>query len=284
MKQSRLLSVLFVLTLPIATASAAPTVDELINDLRDDNVRYNAERASMAILDLRDPPSQELYDALGSDDWQQRQMACDLIWAFRTWRVRPDDEEWFAKFPITDRLVDVSIEGLRKDKLPRDGEGNYNFVFNARNAFRGLPAAAGTYREKLEAGLRSDDYQQKLMCALILSHGGVSESADLVAPILIPHLRDNDIPEDANLAAYGLYQLGRGVIPHLEEALRTADRQQAEIIALLYLNFEDPPTNQRDLDQRKKMHSITKVKFDPTIEPRRPSTAFLRAVARSGMR
>ena len=269
---------------PLGTTLAEPTAEELIEDLRDDDVRWNAIHASTLILRMDAPPHRELYKALDSEDWQQRQLACGLIWTIRTWRVRPEDKELLANFPITGRLVDVSIEGLRNDELPRDADGNYNSVFNARNAFRGLPEVASEYREKFEAGLRSDDYQQKLMCALILSHGGVAESADLVAPILIPHLRHNDIPEDANLAAYGLYRLGPGVTPHLERAARTADGQQSELIALLLLNFADPPQDRRDLEKRKRLQRITKINFDPTVQRKGPSTAFLHAVSRSGLR
>jgi hypothetical protein len=112
MKRIKFVCTLSIMALPMTAVSAAPTAEELINDLRSDEVWYNAERASRAMLELDEPPAKQLYESLDSDDWQQRQMACKVIWALRTWRARPSIEGWYAKFPVTDRLVDVTIEGL----------------------------------------------------------------------------------------------------------------------------------------------------------------------------
>lgn len=76
--------------LTCCAGSLAQDVDGLIEDLRDDGVRWNAIEAMRALERLPDPPTDELHDALDSDDWQQRQLASTLLWRFmrgnRWWR------------------------------------------------------------------------------------------------------------------------------------------------------------------------------------------------------
>ncbi|MFU8830437.1 MAG: hypothetical protein ACNA8P_13520, partial [Phycisphaerales bacterium] len=244
MSRFRLVVMLAAIALPLAAAGAKPTIDELINDLRADDIRWNAIEAMDALGRLREPPLAALERALDSDDWQQRQLAAALRW----WYMDPWDWLWHdPNLPawrlesigsVTRRLLEVTVEGLRSDALPRDREQNrYTPVSNAANGYRALVKNAKAARDLLEAGLESDDYQQKLLCALILGTGGVSASVEKAAPILIPHLRDNDIPEDAKFAIFALYRFGDAVVPLLEAALPDADEQQAQAIRLLLLNF-----------------------------------------------
>lgn len=255
-----------------AAASAAPTVDELVSDLRADDTRWNAIEAMDALGRLPEPPIDELERALHADDWQQRQIAATLRWRYiYPWSWLSEDDNlpaWrlVSTGTVTRRLLEVTVEGLRSDTLPRDREQDrYTPVSNAADGYRALVKNAEAARDLLEAGLQSDDYQQKLLCALALGTAGVSASAERAAPILIPHLRDNDIPEDAKFAIFALYRFGDAVIPLLQTALADADEQQAEAIRLLLLNLREPPKTWADMEQRKDMQRITSVAHDPSI-------------------
>jgi hypothetical protein len=282
------IAVLMALLLVPTLAAAPRTADELINDLRADDIRWNAIEAMNALGRLREPPLAELERALDSEDWQQRQLAAALRWRY----IEPWDWLWQddslpawrleSTGTVTHRLLEVTVEGLRSDALPYDREQQkYTPVSNAADGYRVLVKNAEAARDLLEAGLKSDDYQQKLLCALALGTGGVSASVEKAAPILIPHLRDNDIPEDAKFAIYALYRFGESGIPLLEAALPDADVQQAQAIRLLLLNLRQPPRNQAELEQRRHMHSITSVVFDPTIEMRQDHFFWLHDLPRS---
>lgn len=288
MKRTRLLVLLGTLALPLMSASAKPTVDELINNLRADETRWNAIEAMDALGRLPEPPVEELERALHSDDWQQRQIAADLRWRYM------DPWDWLWHDPnlpawrlesigtVTRRLLEVTVEGLRSDALPYDREQQkYTPVSNAASGYRALVKNAEAARDLLEAGLKSDDYQQKLLCALALGTGGVSASVEKAAPILIPHLRDNDIPEDAKFAIYALYRFGNAVVPLLEAALPDADEQQAQAIRLLLLNLREPPRHEADFERRKRMHRITSVVHDPSITMVQDHFYWLHYVPRS---
>ncbi|MFI4855144.1 MAG: hypothetical protein ACIAQF_09255 [Phycisphaerales bacterium JB065] len=273
MKRLMYLFVLGLLIQPIAAAEDGRTIEELIEDLRDDDVRWNAHDAIDAIWSMENPPIAELEQALHSDDWQQRQIAALLRWRYippHSWlrqsKQVTEDRRQEAE-QISKRLIEVTVEGLRSDNLPYDKEqGRYLDVFNASRGFLSLIYHADLAQEELEGALESDDYQQKFLSAVILGTGGVTASAEKAAPILIPHLRDNDIPEDARLAIYALHSLGESVIPLLEAALPTADKQQSDAILLLLLDFRDPPESMPDFYARKKLQDITDKVHDPAVQ------------------
>lgn len=229
-------------------------------------------RAHDALKRLPIPPIAELQAALDSSDWQQRQMASGLLWRLlqpEDRRVqRPDIPTWRyeSQGEVTQRLLEVTIEGLRHDALPISEDGEfYNFVFNAGYGVRNLARHAVQARPLLEAGLDSDDRQQRLLCAMVLGLGGVAGSAALAAPILLPHLRDNDTPEDAKWAVHALYGFGEAVLPMLREALPDADRQQSELIELLILDVTSPPTSRKELEARAALNSIATSVLDPAV-------------------
>lgn len=116
------------------------------------------------------------------------------------------------------------------------------------------------------------------MC-VALGFGGVSESAEKVARVLLPHLRDNDVPEDAKWAVAALYRLGPAARPALLRALGGADRQQEELIRLLLVDLERPPGSKAELEERSVYNSITTIVHDPAYEaPRDWSMCWLRMI------
>lgn len=242
----------------------------------------NAIRAVEALGALESPPLKELHAALDSSDWQQRQLAAGLLWDFlhpQSWHCR----EWpdWRREPqgeVTTRLIEVTIEGFRDDNLPYDQRSSrYMFAFNAAEGFRHLRRHAKQAEAELAAGLTSDDYQQRFLCALVLGFGSVSSQAEPVARILLPHLRDNNIPEDAKWCTAALFRLGIDVAPVLEAALHKADNQQNDLLTLLLLDLQQPPETNEELESRGKLNSISSSVFDPAIQgPRDRSMWWLR--------
>jgi len=265
-----------------AAARGDGGVERLVAALRDDGVQWNATDAMDALRRLPEPPIAALQEALDSDDWQQRQIAASLLWEFLhppDWRT-PDegDPRWWGEPQgrVTRRLLEVTVEGLRSDALPRDpASRRYTYVFNAADGFRCLSLHAHEARDLLEAGLSSGDEQQRFLCALALGFGGVGESAGVAAPILIPHLRDNDIHEDAKWSTAALYRFGPDVIPELLCARPDADEQQAQLIDLIILDLTEPPACRAELEGRRALNPITGVVFDPAIQPPHNTMSWL---------
>ncbi|GJM19401.1 MAG: hypothetical protein DHS20C14_16140 [Phycisphaeraceae bacterium] len=251
-----------------ALGRGSPHADRMIADLRADGFRWNAIDANHELRTMADPPIDALGRALDSEDWQQRQMAADVLW----WCIHPP--AWAERDAVgeaTPRLLEVTVEGLRHDGFPTHWVGEeytYTYVFNASRGFRMLVLHAHEARGLLEAGLESGDVQQRFLCALALGFGGVGESAPVAAPVLLPHLRDNDIREDAKWVVAALYRFGPAVLPMLREALPGADEQQQSLLQLLILDLTDPPAPGED-PERVGLNKITRTVFDPAVNPPR---------------
>jgi len=231
----------------------------LIADLADDHQPWNAIHAMSRLEKHGRAAAAQLEAALDSADWQQRQLAAHLLRAIK--RDRP-----------TDRLLQVTVEGLADDHLPReqrpDRPQSCVFVFNATEGTRYLLVHAGRAEQYLVEGLQSPDAQQRFLCAFVLGRSGLAGAIDVAAPLLIDHLRDNDIANDAMMSATALYGFGVDVLPYLAAAVKDSDQQQFELLRLITLDITDPPTTPAALRQRKQLHHVTQVYYDPVIEYR----------------
>ena len=253
-------------------ASGDARIDALIEDLRYDDVRLNASDAMRALANAEAPPLDALHTALDSEDFQQRQLACHVLWNLyepyedghrlprtRTWRRVSQGE-------LTVRMIEVTIEGLRDDELPRNADGRGMWYANGARGMHRLTRHAQTARVHLEVALESDDRQQRLLAALALARGGVSESAERVLPILLPHLRDNDIEKDAHWCAHAIYQLGEAARPTLERTARdTDDAQQKELVTLILMHLDGPASTRAEARRRERLNTITGMFRDPIL-------------------
>ncbi len=243
-------------------------LDSLIEDLRDDDVRWNAIAAIEAIRyyasdEFKRNPNliSALEEALDSEDWQQRQMAAYLL------RTTIKDYE------PTPRLLEVTVEGLRDDHLPREYEiedGKYRtkrcvFLFNAAEGVRYLLENENMGTEALEAALDSDDAQQRFLAAYVLGATGRKNKLERIAEILLPHLEHDNIPRNACLATYALYHLGDEVIPILKEYEEAEDKQKREAIQLILYDLNSPPKTREQRLHRAEMHSLSYVFADPCV-------------------
>jgi hypothetical protein len=233
------------------------TIARLIADLADDDVRWNAHRAMWRLRKIGSAAEEQLEAALFSHDWQQRQIAAHCL-------------RGLEGYEPSDRMLEVTVEGLRDDDLPsegrRDHRGAYTYVFNAKSGTEYLLGHAEAAGPFLLDGLRSDDAQQRFLSAFILGHAGLTSGLPEGAPILLEHLRDNDIGGDAIMSAAALYRFGPDVMPHLLAALPDADAQQAQLVNLILLDLTDPPENEQELRARKSMQNVTSVCYDPVLE------------------
>ncbi len=242
-----------------AAARSGPTGPEaaaLVEQLRDDDVRWNAMEASESLRRLGWRAVPALESALASEDWQQRQMAADVLRSVAGYKPSP-------------AMLRVEVEGLRHDELPRQRRGRraYTFVFNAKRGAEHLLRHVREAEPLLTAALVSEDQQQRFLCAYILGCAGRDEHAAAVAGVLLPHLRDNDVRNDAIMAAAALYRLGPKVRPYVVAARPSADRQARQLIDLILINLDEgPPQTWEELDARKRMHRVTRLRHDPVAQ------------------
>lgn len=139
------------------------------------------------------------------------------------------------------RLLDVCLEALDDDTIPVDtkrpmAQRNWTPEGNACNAAEYLVAHASRVEKEIDKGLESKDWQHRLLCAFIAGRGGLAKLMPKAAPILIEHLKDNDIRGDAATAMSGLYGFGNTILPHLR-AMSKPDAQQLLARDVLELRF-----------------------------------------------
>jgi len=179
------------------------SVEVLIRDLRDDDVKENGTKARELLAMLGDDAITGLEKALESDDYQQRQYAAEVL------------RQHFGYRP-NQRMLEVCVEGLgHQDRV----------AYNAGAGADYLVSHIADAEPLVVRGLGSSDPLRRFLCAAVLACGRRSDHADRVAPMLIAHLADNDIANDAAYARSALEALGAPARPYLERAVNAADRQ-----------------------------------------------------------
>lgn len=262
------------------------SLDELLDQFRDDDIRWNLSKASPVFWSHPDLTIEYIYAALNHEDWQVRQVICHEIWQRQRekkiyhinprkpngdwnggyYETRPGDPD----YAVTADLVRVTIEGLKDDNTPYDKVRRRGLILsNAAFGTKMLIPIARQWANELIAAMDSDDGQQRYLAAYILARAGVAQSVERASSILLPHLRENDITLDAKFSVYALGGFGEELTPLLKQALPSADQQQRDLIMLLMLNITDPPITQADLIDRSRFNTITKNCYDPSQEPHR---------------
>ena len=266
------------------------TPDELVEQLRDDNIRHNLDRALPVLLSHPDLTPGFMYEQLDHEDWQVRQIMAREIWKrtspgsirrVYTSYLNEDPPDPTARngsahpdYPITETLVRVTIEGLRDDTTPYDFPRRRGLCYaNASFGLSVLTPIAHEWSELLIRAMDSDDPQQRVLSATILGYGGVESAAQRACEILLPHLRDNDLYDDAKFCAPVLFAFGDVILPHLSEALPSADAQQRDLILLLIKNLKTPPRTDEERRANARYNTITGSVHDPVSSPA-PTSMF----------
>lgn len=226
-----------------------------IADLRHDDVEWNAIAAHRRLRSAGPEADAALYEALDSDDRQQRQFAADLLRE----RGAPD----------TERLIEVTVEGLRHDRLPDDGQGgNCPSLANAQSGLRWLSSRTGAALPHLLRGLGSTDGQERFLCATLIAYGGHTEQIGVVTDELIAHVGSNDVPGDGLLAAHALWRLGEPALPFVRASMRWTDDQGYDLLRRIEWDITDPPRTHADFEARMRDRRFSRVYRDPVVELR----------------
>ncbi|GDY12926.1 hypothetical protein LBMAG53_18040 [Planctomycetota bacterium] len=194
-------------------------------------------------------PNRLLAAALDSADDQQRLLAADAL----AYRADGDDPL------LTPVLVDFLSPQQTSEFRPM------------QTAFAALCRYAARDQAVLEANLEDALIQRRFGCAVLLAFNRRSDLSPRIAPILLPHLRDNHLEGDAALAVRGLFLLGQAAEPMLRAALPTADPQQRSLIEMILRDWADPPTSAWKAQQRMIAHQTPRVGnlvYDGAIEDR----------------
>ncbi|MBT8484785.1 MAG: hypothetical protein KJO43_04335 [Phycisphaerae bacterium] len=243
--------------------AVALCVGEAVAELRHDAQRWNAIRAMTFLHRHEELAEPHLEAALRSDDHQQRQLAAHLLRRSSTYVPSP-------------RMLNVTVEGLSDDVFPsgrRDDElrGSCVPVQNAVGAVRWFlrtPVRISEARAPLARALGSADTQQQFLAAYLLGRGGQVEGWQQTAAVLIPHLGDNDIRGDANMAAAALYGLGPRVVPLLRARLDRADWQEEALILLIIHHLRGPTDLDAEVPAYETRRQITGRVRDPIVDHR----------------
>ncbi|MFG0316956.1 MAG: hypothetical protein ACF8XB_06775 [Planctomycetota bacterium JB042] len=250
-----------------ASTDVAPDparIDEWIANLADDGIRWNALDA-LGRLAVAGPLAREpLERALDSRDPQQRQLAASLL------RDLPG--------PPSDRLLEVTVEGLADDALPNgrhDGRSHWTGVRNAQEGVLFLRRHPDRARPLLLRAVHAADEQQAFCSALLLAYAGEHRQAK-VYEILISRLADNDVTGDALAASNALYRLGRPALDPVVTALSGARGQQRDFLEQIVQDLTDPPRSREELRRRSRLRGASELYHDPVIEYRlgRPWPGF----------
>ena len=125
-------------------------------------------------------------------------------------------------------LLEVTVEGLRDDDLPRPRQPGKGVIleFNAAQGFRYLLEHGVAAREYLVAGVKGEDAQQRFLAACLLGMHGLRDELARTTAVLLLHLEDNDVPCDACMSAAALFRLGPQE-RHNEQDRQTETTKQA---------------------------------------------------------
>jgi hypothetical protein len=235
----------------------------LVEELRDDDVRWNATLAMSELVSRIDRDAgarrtlhEELLPHLGSTDRQLRALSVALLL-----RLGLAAREAGEPFEPTAALLDAALEWMRG----RPGLDSRFWAVNKHLPVEFALAYADRMEGRLAAELGRSPDGQGFLHAFVLGATGKGEHADLAAPVLLPHLRDNGEDDDACLAQRALAGLGPAVLPHLDGALAEADEQQRLGIEAVRLQVLAPCLDEVDAAQRAQLNSVTwKVDFPPS--------------------
>lgn len=196
----------------------------LVQTLRDDDVKWNAD-LSLSTLSYLWPRSQEaLEDELRVGDAQS------IRYAGRVMR-------WKTEQP-SQLLLSRTVEEMRDDS--QIGLHGYDMMWNARSSAKYLQEWYPIARPYVLSEITQGDCQSRPLAAAIAGFSGDVEAAEKIVETLVVHLADNDQWGDAQMALPALYRLGRSGIPYLSKYANSKDRQQRILVNLILERIENP--------------------------------------------
>lgn len=267
-----------------AAPSPPPTAEELqalIDDLRDDDERWNATDASRTLRD-HTYASPEAFAAVWnalmpcatSSDPQQRDIAVGQLLSYGSGQ-RPLPP---GALPPSEALLDHAIEWL--ERVPRL-ESYIWGVAGARTKILFALQHADALESRLFDVVSNPRDRDPFLPAFVLGATGRSKHVHLLAPLLVPHLRDNNRGADACMATEALVGLGAAALPYLEGALADADEQQRLSIEAVRLEILTPTTTPAIAAERAHLNVISD-KYDAAAKSWRVRTSYKRGDPSAG--
>ena len=209
-------------------------IGQWIDDLANDSERNNAKRALAQLRAVGAKADAALHDALDSKDPQQRHFAAHLL------RARNSSAP-------SQKLLAVTVEGLRDDNLP-EYPRKAPYIWNAVEGVEFLLGNVEVAKSHLLVALDATDGQQRFLAAYIVAMSRREWRVERVCSILIEHLEDNEVRNDASLSSTALARLGRPALPSLFENRGSLDVQQRDLIELVIRKIEGKPTAAHELN------------------------------------
>ncbi len=216
--------ILVILILVCPLLSSAEDWEELVEDLRSDNVRLNAVEAGWQLFRLvyGEPTSglrEKLESLLDDPDHQMRQYASYLLMGLYKKEQIPE-----SRWP--EALMRNMVEGLRSD-----GMLHRNTFPNALTFSRYLFGLKDNCPiQLLEAELRDGDPQSRFVAAILLSRYGDRSTVSERNQLLLKHLSDDSIVQNGLAAYLALARSGAEDIGQVLRDFEPLDWQQAAFI------------------------------------------------------
>ncbi len=227
---------------------------DLIDELRDDDVPWNATEAySQLSYRIWAEPARhlEVHEAalpwIASEDAQLANLAGGLVLEC----ARRERERGATYWP-NEALLDQVTTWLIDPPAPYYGHRGVSTLRLVRFALDHVDVLEPRLLQRLRRPAGRDVF----LPAFVLGASGRWEHTDLLAPLLVARLRDNDIDKDACMAQEALLALGPGVIVHLEAARPNADEQQRLTIEALLWEFRWPARSQAEAFERSHLNVI----------------------------
>ncbi len=231
-----------------------------VEDLANDDIRWNANAALGHLFGAGDVARAALDRAVSSEDWQQRHLAALVLWPL------VDDKP-------SRRLIAVTLEGMSSLSVPPETDHTCLPLlpnYRMRRGVSYLMDHTEVAEPQLAEALDSEDFQLRFLAAFLLGINGHDQHLTSILPILLPHLNDNRISGDAQMAAAALYRLGPGVISHLESSKAQADEQGRALIEVILIDLKEDASGQINHDYVRygwaRRHGITQMYHDPVRE------------------
>lgn len=214
-------------------------IQQLLAELADDDVRFNAGDASWRLKKATSGPEtrrllqEEARPLLQSPDRQQRLLVTSLMMILET--TAAQHQRSMTPDPI---LIERAFDWLGGAPCVAfgctlDPARGWSTLFLMRFAREVEP--------ELASMIQAADENVATEAAFIAGAAGLTQWSAEIADRLIPCLRDNRRSEDASRALQGLRGLGATVRPQLQNAALTAeDRQASYCIRALLMEIDAP--------------------------------------------
>ena len=214
------------------------TWPELLDQLRDDDVRWNATYAGHELLrrmrdDVGRPSRWEAAEErLTSGDRQQEVLVTGLLMRM-VQRQAEAGGRLRAPHPVLCERAIAWLDGAPTMKLVP------GLMPSRGLCTRVCMIHVTALHQELGAIARQVDHRARFRAAFVLGATERTGWSALAAEVLIPHLRSNRIQGDACMALHALKQLGPFVAPQLALARAGADPQQARCIDALLAECDE---------------------------------------------